>query len=91
MVEVVVGDTQVEEGEGFVEVLRAHQEHDAGIFPHLLLDVDLTGPLENELVLDLISSQVADADTLLVELECLGEVAELVVTVTGLRVAAQRS
>jgi hypothetical protein len=56
------------------------------------LDVDLTGPLENELVLDFISCQIADADTLLVETECIEvSTGHLEKTVTGLSIAAERS
>ena len=88
MVQVVVSYSQVEEGEGFVEVLGAHEEHDACVFPHLLLDVDLTGALENEFVFNLVSCEIADADTLLVEGEGLSESVELVVAVAGFSIAA---
>ena len=89
MVEVVVGNSQVKEGEGFVEVLCTHQEHNSCIFPLFLFDVDLSSSLENKLILVLLSSKIADSNSLLVELKRLLELAKFMVTVTCFSVAAK--
>lgn len=89
VVEVVIGDSQVEESEGLVEVLRAHQEHYAGVLPHLLFDVDLASPLEDELIFDLVSGQIADSDALLVEVESCCEISQFVVAVSSLSIAIE--
>lgn len=47
----------------------AHQEHDTGILPLLLADVDGAGPLEEQRIIHILLRQVADSDRLQVVVE----------------------
>jgi hypothetical protein len=87
--EVEISNTEVEESKCFVIVLRAHQEHNTIILPHLKVNVNFTGALEHELVLNGLTGQVGNSNSFLVEFQSILLVLKLVVRMTSFAVTVE--
>ena len=68
--QVITSNTKVEVREASLKILRTHKEHDSGIFPFTLLDVEIPSSLKHKLVRNFLLGQVCSSYCFHICLEC---------------------